>query len=78
LASSDLGTAVIKVTDDFFAPASRMLNPEPAVSLPDKFVGKLYQYAGKNYKLNLYHLLVETGQWMDGWESKRHNQTYDW
>ncbi|KAL9541620.1 hypothetical protein MBANPS3_009025 [Mucor bainieri] len=58
LASAALGSAVIKVTDEFFAPASMMLNPEPALSCPDKF--------------------VETGSWMDGWESKRHNDTYDW
>ncbi|RCH78186.1 Allantoicase, partial [Rhizopus stolonifer] len=58
LASSGLGTAVVKVTDDFFAPASMMLNPQPAIHCPDKF--------------------VETGSWMDGWESKRHNSSYDW
>jgi allantoicase len=39
LASSALGSAVIKVTDEFFAPASMMLNPEPALHCPDKFVG---------------------------------------
>lgn len=39
LASAALGSAVIKVTDEFFAPASMMLNPEPALSCPDKFVG---------------------------------------
>ncbi|KAI9480923.1 MAG: Allantoicase [Benjaminiella poitrasii] len=58
LASSALQTAVIKVTDEFFAPASMMLNPEPPIHAPNKF--------------------VETGSWMDGWESKRHNESYDW
>ncbi|GAA5803433.1 allantoicase [Helicostylum pulchrum] len=58
LASSALGTTVVDVTDDFFAPANMMLNPEPAIYCPERF--------------------VDTGSWMDGWESKRHNPTYDW
>ncbi|KAI8967047.1 allantoicase, partial [Mycotypha africana] len=58
LATDALGSGIVKVTDDFFAPAIRMLNPLPPVSRPDKF--------------------DDNGSWMDGWESKRHNQTYDW
>lgn len=58
LASSSLGTTIVAVTDEFFAPASNMINPAPPVHAPGKF--------------------VDTGAWMDGWESKRHNQTYDW
>lgn len=40
MASSALGTTVVDVTDDFFAPASMMLNPEPAIYCPERFVGK--------------------------------------
>jgi allantoicase len=41
LASSALGTTVVAVTDEFFAPATMMINPEPALFLPDKFVGNV-------------------------------------
>lgn len=37
LANPRLGAETIEVTDDFFADASRMLNPEPAVFIPGKF-----------------------------------------
>lgn len=40
LASSALGTTIVEVTDEFFAPATMMINPQPAISCPDKFVGK--------------------------------------
>lgn len=40
LASSGLGTSIVDVTDEFFAPAIMMINPEPAISCPDRFVGK--------------------------------------
>ncbi|KAI8388377.1 allantoicase [Radiomyces spectabilis] len=58
LASSALGTTIVAVTDEFFAPATNMINPLPPVHCPGRF--------------------VDTGAWMDGWETKRHNQTYDW
>lgn len=41
LASSALGTTIVEVTDEFFAPATMMINPQPAISCPDKFVGKV-------------------------------------
>ena len=37
LADPRLGTAVIAVSDDFFAPAARMLDPAPAVFIPGKY-----------------------------------------
>ncbi len=37
LADSRLGTEVIAVSDDFFAPAPRMLDPAPAVFIPGKY-----------------------------------------
>lgn len=37
LADSSLGAVVTEVTDEFFAPRERMLNPEPAVFYPDRF-----------------------------------------
>jgi allantoicase len=37
LADARLGAAAIFVTDDFFAPKERMLNPEPAVFIPGKY-----------------------------------------
>ncbi|KAI9475413.1 MAG: allantoicase [Benjaminiella poitrasii] len=58
LASSALGSSIVAVTDEFFAPATNMINPAPPIHAPGKF--------------------VETGAWMDGWESKRHNPNYDW
>ncbi|RCH80453.1 Allantoicase [Rhizopus stolonifer] len=58
LASSALGSSIVKVTDEFFAAASNMINPLPPIHAPGKF--------------------VETGAWMDGWESKRHNPDHDW
>ncbi|KAI8148184.1 allantoicase [Fennellomyces sp. T-0311] len=58
IASSALGSTIVAVTDEFFAPATNMINPAPPVHAPGKF--------------------VSTGAWMDGWETKRHNQTYDW
>ncbi|EIE83089.1 hypothetical protein G6F46_004921 [Rhizopus delemar] len=58
LASSALGSSIVKVTDEFFAPAINMINPAPPIHAPGKF--------------------VETGAWMDGWETKRHNPNYDW
>ncbi|KAL0085099.1 allantoicase [Phycomyces blakesleeanus] len=58
LASSALGSTIVAVTDEFFAPATNMINPAPPVHAPGKF--------------------IDTGAWMDGWESKRHNPTYDW
>ncbi|KAF7732583.1 Allantoicase [Apophysomyces ossiformis] len=58
LASAALGSSIVAVTDEFFAPASNMIKPEPPIHCPGRF--------------------VDTGAWMDGWESKRHNPTYDW
>lgn len=37
LADAQIGAEVVFATDDFFAPAPRMLSPEPAVFIPDKF-----------------------------------------
>lgn len=37
LADERLSAEVIATTDDFFAPAKRMLNPEPAVFIPGKY-----------------------------------------
>lgn len=37
LADSRFGAAVVHATDQFFAPAERMLNPEPAVFIPGKY-----------------------------------------
>lgn len=37
LAQPRLGAAAIAVTDEFFAPLYRMLNPEPAVFIPGKY-----------------------------------------
>ncbi|KAJ8653695.1 allantoicase [Lichtheimia ornata] len=58
LATYALGSSIVDVTNEFFAPARSMLSPNPPISLPDKF--------------------VDTGSWMDGWESQRHNHSYDW
>ncbi|KAI7895334.1 allantoicase [Mucor mucedo] len=58
LASSALGSTIVAVTDEFFAPATNMINPAPPIHAPGRF--------------------IDTGAWMDGWESKRHNPTYDW
>lgn len=40
LASSALGSSIVKVTDEFFAAASNMINPLPPIHAPGKFVGK--------------------------------------
>jgi allantoicase len=37
LASAALGAKTLSVSDDFFAPAERMLNDDPAVFIPDKY-----------------------------------------
>ena len=37
LAQPRLGARVVAVTDEFFAPAERMLQPEPAVFIAGKF-----------------------------------------
>jgi allantoicase len=37
LASSDLGARAVGVSDDFFAEVDNMLQPEPAVFIPDKY-----------------------------------------
>ena len=37
LADRRLGAKVIHVTDEFFAPAERMLNPAPAAFIPGKY-----------------------------------------
>jgi len=37
LADARLGAAVVAVSDEFFAPCARMLDPRPAVFLPDKY-----------------------------------------
>ncbi|KAI7898876.1 allantoicase [Cokeromyces recurvatus] len=58
LASSALGSTIVAVTDEFFAPAINMINPLPPIHAPGKF--------------------VETGAWMDGWETRRHNPNHDW
>ncbi|KAI8145416.1 Allantoicase [Fennellomyces sp. T-0311] len=58
LASSAMGSTIVAVTDEFFAPATNMINPAPPVHCPGKF--------------------IDTGAWMDGWETKRHNAGYDW
>ena len=58
LASSALGSTIVAVSDEFFAPATNMINPAPPLHCPGKF--------------------VDTGAWMDGWESRRHNEKYDW
>ncbi|KAI8384224.1 galactose-binding domain-like protein [Radiomyces spectabilis] len=58
LASAAIGSTIVAVTDEFFAPATNMINPAPPQHCPGRF--------------------VDTGAWMDGWETKRHNPTYDW
>ncbi|CAO3631884.1 unnamed protein product [Cunninghamella echinulata] len=58
LASSAINGSIVAVTDEFFAPATNMINPAPPQHCPGRFVA--------------------TGAWMDGWETKRHNATYDW
>ncbi|ORZ14238.1 allantoicase, partial [Absidia repens] len=58
LASAATGTTIVHVTNEFFAPATNMINPAPPLHCPGRF--------------------VDTGAWMDGWETKRHNPTYDW
>ncbi|ORX58058.1 Allantoicase [Hesseltinella vesiculosa] len=58
LATSAVGGSIVKVTDEFFAPATNMINAAAPISCPGRFVA--------------------TGAWMDGWETKRHNATYDW
>ena len=58
LATSAMGGSIVAVTDEFFAPATRMISPTPALHAPGKH--------------------CETGHWMDGWETKRHNRGYDW
>ncbi|KAG2217919.1 hypothetical protein INT45_012582 [Circinella minor] len=58
LATSAMGGSIVAVTDEFFAPATRMISPTPALHAPGKH--------------------CETGHWMDGWETKRHNRSYDW
>ncbi|KAL1935764.1 hypothetical protein VTP01DRAFT_4904 [Rhizomucor pusillus] len=40
LASSALGSSIVAVTNEFFAPAINMINPAPPVHAPGKFVGK--------------------------------------
>jgi len=37
LADPRLGAQALEASDDFFAPKERMLNPEPAVFIPDKY-----------------------------------------
>lgn len=39
LATYALGSSIVDVTNEFFAPARSMLSPNPPISLPDKFVG---------------------------------------
>lgn len=39
LATYALGSSIVDVTNEFFAPARSMLNPNPPISQPDKFVG---------------------------------------
>ncbi|KAI9311435.1 galactose-binding domain-like protein [Dichotomocladium elegans] len=58
LASSALGSSIVAVSDEFFAPATNMINPDPPLHCPGKF--------------------IDTGAWMDGWETRRHNKNYDW
>ncbi|ORX63142.1 allantoicase [Hesseltinella vesiculosa] len=58
LASASTGTEIVHVTNEFFAPATNMINPAPPIHCPGRF--------------------VDTGAWMDGWETKRHNPKYDW
>lgn len=40
LASSALGSTIVAVTDEFFAPATNMINPAPPIHAPGRFVGK--------------------------------------
>lgn len=47
LASSALGSSIVKVTDEFFAPAINMINPAPPIHAPGKFVGKKNIYKKK-------------------------------
>jgi allantoicase len=37
LADPRLGAEAVSASDDFFAPKERMLNPEPAIFMPDKY-----------------------------------------
>lgn len=79
LASSALGTTIVEVTNEFFAPATNMINPKPPVHAPGKFVGKLpcWLLPSMTQRWCIHHFIA-TGAWMDGWETKRHNPTYDW
>lgn len=43
IASSALGSSIVAVTDEFFAPAINMINPAPPIHAPGKFVGKYRQ-----------------------------------
>ncbi|KAG0695703.1 galactose-binding domain-like protein [Suillus ampliporus] len=58
LSSVALGGQVVKVSDEFFAEASHLLEVEPAPSLKGQF--------GPN------------GALYNGWETRRHNTSYDW
>lgn len=40
LASSALGSSIVAVTDEFFAPAINLINPAPPIHCPGKFVGE--------------------------------------
>jgi hypothetical protein len=82
LASSALGSTIVAVTDEFFAPATNMINPAPPIHAPGRFVGKFYIIHYSIFlgytKITFFSRNIDTGAWMDGWESKRHNPTYDW
>lgn len=58
-----------------------MINPAPPIHAPGRFVGKF----SCSTTLGLSHGIlkrhghdIDTGAWMDGWETKRHNPNYDW
>ncbi|RUS27165.1 allantoicase [Jimgerdemannia flammicorona] len=58
LANAASGGQIVSFTDEFFAQATNMIQPTPAMHCPGRF--------------------TENGAWMDGWETRRHNPTYDW
>lgn len=74
LASSALGTTIVEVTNEFFAPAINMINPKPPVHAPGKFVGKLYCHFSIVYsKILMYH----HSYWcLDGWLGNQASQPH--
>ena len=77
LSSDAIGARIVAVSDEFFAEASNLLKVEVSRELFAVLHLSLTSVVTKPSK-SLKGTFGPNGALFDGWETRRHNPTYDW